>query len=145
MGVNLSFAEVNSADFTFNGVDILTGKYEDIIAKMGEPKKKTVDEAGTPAFTYLLYPDIHIQTYNDSGKIAYIKIEDRFYNTARKIAIGSTPYKVVKEYGQPAKEKFRGHIYYVYKLTDAAGFRLLFDMTDGYVKSIVYTNLSDKL
>ncbi|MCE5285797.1 MAG: DUF4309 domain-containing protein [Pelosinus sp.] len=143
MGVNLCFADVNTTDFTFNGINILTGSYQDIMTKLGEPKKKIVDETGSPAFTYLSYPNIHIQTYNDSGKIAFVKIEDRDYKTARGIAIGSTPYKVVKEYGQPEKLNI-GHIYYVYKLADAAGYRLMFDMTDGYVTRIIFTNLTDK-
>jgi hypothetical protein len=144
MGVSLCFAEVNAADFTFNSVDVLTGKYEDIIAKMGEPKRKAVDETGSPALTYLLYRNIHIETYNDSGKIAYIKIEDRDFKTVRGVAIGSTPYKLVKEYGQSEKVNLNGHIYYVYKLADTACTRLLFDMTNGYVSRIIFSNLSDK-
>lgn len=144
LGSNLCFAEVKSADFAVNGINIITGKYEDILTTMGEPKRKTVDEEGNPAFTYLTYRNMHIQTYNASGKIAYIKIEDRDYKTARGIAIGSTPYKVVKEYGQPHKENLRGHIYYIYKLPDNPAYRLLFDMTDGFLSRIIFTNLADK-
>jgi hypothetical protein len=144
MGVNLCFAEVKASDFTFNGVDILTGSYDDIITKMGQPKRKTADETGSPAFTYLVYRDIYIQANTDTGKITYIKIEDRAYKTVRGIAVGSTPYKVVKEYGQPEKVNIKGHIYYVYKLMDTAGYRLMFDMSDGYVSRILFTNLKDK-
>lgn len=143
MGMNICFGNVETKDFSFQGLNILSAKDEDIIAKMGEPKRKNVDDIGNPALTHLLYRNTYIKVYNDTGKIAYIKIEDRDYKTVRGISVGATPYKVVKEYGQPEKVNVNGHIYYVYKLTDVIGYRLMFDMTDGFVGRIIFTNLKE--
>ena len=93
--------------------------------------------------TYLTYTNLQIWLNRKSGQIVYLKIEDRDTQTARGVKVGATSYKVIKEYGQPQKQMIKGHMYYIYRLNAADSYRLLFDLTEGYVNRIILTHLPD--
>lgn len=137
----ICLANLTQDDFTINGVNLITSSYDDVITTLGEPAKKTVDQQGEPALTYLTYKGLRVWTVNNSGQVAYILADGRDYETHRGIKIGATPYKVTKEYGDPLKENIRNHVYYVYKLNPTSGHRLYFDMTEGYVSRMIFTSL----
>ena len=136
-------AAVTQEDFTVNGVNFVTGNYEDVIAHFGAPHKKRVEDQDDPPMTYLTYTNLTIWLNNRSGQIVYLKMEDRDAQTARGVKVGGTSYKVIKEYGQPERQKIKGHMYYIYHLNADDQYRLLFDLTEGYVSRIIFTNLPD--
>ena len=139
--VTVGFASIDQDDFTINGVNLLTSNYDDVITKLGKPSKQKSDEQGEK-LTYLTYGGLHIWTAGD-GQISYMRIDGSDYQTKRGVKVGGTPYKVVKEYGQPLKQTIHGHSYYIYKVDVQAKDRLIFDMSEGYVSQIIFTRVVD--
>lgn len=140
---SVCFAAITQDDFTLNGVNLVNSKYDDVIAKIGVPKKKTFDEQGEQPRTYLTYSGLQVWMDNKSGQLAYMKADGNDYQTTRGIKVGGTPYKIIKEYGEPQKQKIKGHLYYIYKMNPESAYRLVFDMTEGFVSKIILTSLPD--
>lgn len=141
ISINVCFAAITVNDLTINGITLLSSKYDDVLAKLGEPKRKSVDEEGQPPLTHLAYAGFHASLVTPSGQVVYMMIDSNDYSTVRGVKIGATPYKVVKAYGQPQKSIIEGHVYYIYNTEPASESHLVFDMTAGYVSKIIITNL----
>lgn len=139
--VNVCFAAITANDLTINGVTLLSSKYDDVLAKLGEPKRKSIDEEGQPPLTHLAYVGFQASLITASGQVVYMMIDNSDYSTVRGVKIGATPYKVVKAYGQPQKSIIDGHVYYIYNTEPASESHLVFDMTAGYASKIIITNL----
>lgn len=134
-------AAVTHNDFTVNGINLLSSNSDNVVAKLGEPKKKLNEDHGQLPLTHLSYPGLKISAVSNSGEIVNMVIDNGDYKTNRGVKVGATPYKVTKAYGQPIKTILRGHVYYIYD-TDPVGLnRLIFDMTEGYASKIIFTKM----
>lgn len=122
------------------GVNLVSGGYKELIAKMGEPKKQTEDSGEQPVL-YIIYPNLHLSLQSQTDKITYLRFDGKDYQTQRGIKVGGTAYKVIKEYGQPEKQLVKGHMYYIYTWDEKPAYRLVFDMSEGYVSRVIYTTL----
>lgn len=141
INANSCLAAITQEDLAVNGVRLLSSRYEDVLAKFGEPKRKSADENGQPPLTHLAYAGFHASVVSDTGKLVYMMVDNSDYSTIRGVKVGATPYKVIQAYGQPQKMNLRGHIYYVYNTEPAGDTHLIFDMTEGYASKIIFTNL----
>lgn len=139
LNMQICLAGVVQDDFTVNGVNLFSSRYEDVIAKLGKPYREKIEEEGKPAYTYLTYPGLSIWTVNETKSIVYMRIEGNDQQTKRGLKVGATAHKIIQEYGPPQKQNIRGHMYYVYPITENVNGRLLFDMTDGYAGQIILT------
>lgn len=148
---NTVFAALQQEDFTLQkleerqkssliGVNLVTSTLADITGYMGEPKKKTEDSSEDPVID-MAYSNLHLSIYSQSNKMIALRFDGREYQTLRGIKVGATSYKVIKEYGQPDKQMIKGHIYYIYKWEQDPKYRLVFDLSDGYVSRVIYTTL----
>ncbi|MPL68031.1 hypothetical protein SDC9_13735 [bioreactor metagenome] len=135
------FAAVTPADFTVRGISLGSSSYDDIVANLGEPKKKFEDEQGQLSLTHLSYPGLKIAVVSEGGPVVYMLIDNGDYKTQRGVKVGATPSKLTKEYGQPQKSMINGHVYYIYDTEPVSKSRLIFDMTDGYASKIIFTSM----
>lgn len=135
------FAAINSSDFSVNGISLVSSKYEDVLAKLGQPKNKFDDDQGQTPLTHMSYRGLKISVAKDTGHVVYMMIDNSEYQTQRGVMVGTTPYKITKLYGNPQKTVIKGHIYYIYNTEPECANRILFDMTDGYVSKIILTSM----
>ncbi|MPN59057.1 hypothetical protein SDC9_206775 [bioreactor metagenome] len=136
-------AAVSQADFSMGEISLFSHKDIDIIEKFGHAKKQMTDDQRQPPLDYFIYPGIRFGIVQPTGEIAFMSVDTGAYQTVRGIKVGGTVYKVVKEYGEPERQTIKGHRYYVYRLESDPTYRLMFDMSEGYVSRIILTKLSD--
>lgn len=134
-------AGIPKEDFLINEIDFINNTYEDVLVKLGPPKRQTTDEKGEPPLNYLTYPGLRVWTFIDTNKIAFILVDNNQFQTKRGIRVGGTSYKVIKEYGDPERQTIKGHRYFIYKTDSSPEKRLIFDMSEGYVSRIIITSL----
>ena len=135
-----SFAMQREVDFSYKKVS-LGMSYEEMVNLIGEPKVQFVTFIGEYAVDEYVYNDVRIDFALNTKKIVFISIKDKKYENNQGVKIGSTLYKLKKEYGKGEKQIINGKKYYIYQHEQNPDDKLLLDVSNGYVEKIIIMNL----
>ena len=131
-----SFAMQREVDFSYKKVS-LGMSYEEMVNLIGEPKVQFVTFIGEYAVDEYVYNDVRIDFDLNTKKIVFISIKDKKYENNQGVKIGSTLYKLNKEYGKGEKQIINGKKYYIYQHEQNPDDKLLLDVSNGYVEKII--------
>lgn len=127
-------APLTEADFELGGINAVTDDLDTALKNGGKLRVDYEKETYIPPAHVWVFKDIKMYTDLYTNKILLLTTEEEGVETARGVRVGSTKHKILKEYGEPKKERKDGMICFVYQM---GGNRLIFDVTAGYVEAIM--------
>lgn len=127
-------APLTEADFTLGGINAVTDDLDTALKNGGKLRVEYEKDTYIPPTHVWVFKDIKMYTNIDTKEILLLTTEEAGVETARGVRVGSTKHKIIKEYGEPKKERKDGMICFVYQMD---GKRIIFDVTAGYVEAIM--------
>lgn len=127
-------APLTEADFELGGINAVTDDLDTALKNGGKLRVEYEKETYIPPAHVWVFKDIEMYTDLYTNKILLLTTDETEIETARGVRVGSTKHKVLKEYGEPQKERRGGMLCFIYQM---GGNRLIFDVTAGHVEAIM--------
>lgn len=127
-------APLTEADFKLGSINAVTDDLDTALKNGGKLRVDYEKDTYIPPVHVWVFEDIKMYTDLYTKRILLLTTEETDIVTARGVRVGSTKHKVLKEYGEPKKERKDGMICFVYQMGSN---RLIFDVTAGHVEAIM--------
>ena len=127
-------APLTAADFSLGGINAVTDDLDTALKNGGKLRVEYEKDTYIPPVHVWAFKAVNMYTDLYTNKILLLTTDEMDIETARGIRVGSTKHKVLKEYGEPKKERKNGTDFFIYQMD---GNRLIFDVTAGHVEAIM--------